>query len=291
MIMKANSAIGGYGNDYSELIGFLLIFFFVAIVVMLVTRLLTVIAKSFTLRKAGHAYWGAAFVPIWGDWCMAETTMSGSEMRILVIVSSILEVVATFFAPYAADESPVYLLALCIVPFAKECLLAYSAARSFGHSAWFAAGLVILPFIFWPILGFGNAPYLGYGVATGKRGPDFPRSIRYGSYDPSNRPPQMQPGLSEWGTVPPAGSAPWQGGYAGMPQQPSEPQFPTGEHGGAGYRAYDGTGTAFGAETADMHDPYSPDAHGEGQPADAVEGTDDDVNHRNQGLDDWGGWR
>ena len=34
-------------------------------------------------------------------------------------------------------------------------------SKSFGKDEGFTAGLVILGFIFWPILGFGSAKYLG----------------------------------------------------------------------------------------------------------------------------------
>ena len=37
-------------------------------------------------------------------------------------------------------------------------------SKSFGKDEGFTAGLVFLGFIFWPILGFGSASYLGpYG--------------------------------------------------------------------------------------------------------------------------------
>ena len=38
-------------------------------------------------------------------------------------------------------------------------------SKSFGKSEGFTVGLVILPFIFWPILGFGDAKYLGPSAA------------------------------------------------------------------------------------------------------------------------------
>ena len=34
-------------------------------------------------------------------------------------------------------------------------------AKSFGKDTGFGIGLVFLGFIFWPILGFGNATYIG----------------------------------------------------------------------------------------------------------------------------------
>jgi hypothetical protein len=40
-------------------------------------------------------------------------------------------------------------------------VLTYNLARSFKKGVWFTWGLIMLPFIFWPILGFGNADYHG----------------------------------------------------------------------------------------------------------------------------------
>ncbi|WP_316735306.1 DUF5684 domain-containing protein [Pedobacter aquatilis] len=38
-------------------------------------------------------------------------------------------------------------------------------SKSFGKSEGFTVGLVIFPYIFWPILGFGDAKYLGPSAA------------------------------------------------------------------------------------------------------------------------------
>ncbi|WP_316798885.1 DUF5684 domain-containing protein [Pedobacter frigidisoli] len=43
-------------------------------------------------------------------------------------------------------------------------------SKSFGKSEGFTVGLVIFPYIFWPILGFGNATYLGPSAAEAQNG-------------------------------------------------------------------------------------------------------------------------
>lgn len=40
-------------------------------------------------------------------------------------------------------------------------VMTYDLARSFGKGMAFAWGLIVLPFVFWPILGFGDAEYRG----------------------------------------------------------------------------------------------------------------------------------
>ena len=55
--------------------------------------------------------------------------------------------------------------------------------KSFGKSEGYTVGILLLPFIFYPLLAFGNNPYLGPSAAEAKR-----------SYDPFN-PPTIPPAL------------------------------------------------------------------------------------------------
>jgi len=43
-------------------------------------------------------------------------------------------------------------------------------SKSFGKSEGFTVGLVIFPYIFWPILGFGDARYIGPSAAEAQNG-------------------------------------------------------------------------------------------------------------------------
>lgn len=62
---------------------------------------------------------------------------------------------------------PGYWTLLCLVPLVNIVFLIWlynMISKSFGKDEGFTAGLVILGIIFWPILGFGSARYLGpYG--------------------------------------------------------------------------------------------------------------------------------
>jgi hypothetical protein len=50
-------------------------------------------------------------------------------------------------------------------------MLCIDLAKSFGKGAGFGIGMVILPFIFIPILGFGSAQYVGPAASTGAARP------------------------------------------------------------------------------------------------------------------------
>jgi len=57
-----------------------------------------------------------------------------------------------------------------IVSFVIQIIVAIDLAKSFGKGAGFGIGLAFLPFIFGPILGFGDASYQGPAAAAGGTG-------------------------------------------------------------------------------------------------------------------------
>lgn len=59
-------------------------------------------------------------------------------------------------------KKPVWWIVLFLIPivnFIAAVLLAIEIAKNFGKASSFAIGLILLPFIFYPILGFGDAQY------------------------------------------------------------------------------------------------------------------------------------
>lgn len=71
-------------------------------------------------------------------------------------------------------KKPTWWIFLMIIPFVNfiiMILIALSLAKNFGKSEGFAVGLILLPFIFYPILAFGDAVYVGDG--NGKQASDL----------------------------------------------------------------------------------------------------------------------
>jgi len=74
-------------------------------------------------------------------------------------------------------------------------------SKSFGKSEGFTVGLVIFPYIFWPILGFSDAKYLGPSAAEAQNGgfgnnpfnnPNNPFNKPFGNQDtPNDTPPPV----------------------------------------------------------------------------------------------------
>ena len=72
-----------------------------------------------------------------------------------------------FYNGYVLFEiagKPGWWLLLLLVPLVNIVIVVIASiglARSFGKQDMFAAGLVLLPFIFYPILAFGESEYVG----------------------------------------------------------------------------------------------------------------------------------
>jgi len=80
----------------------------------------------------------AAIVPIWNIW---------------VLVTGV------------AKKEPLWFV-LMLIPFVNiviSIMVILEVAKKFGKSGGYAAGLIFLPFIFWPMLGFGGSVYEGGG--------------------------------------------------------------------------------------------------------------------------------
>lgn len=127
-------------------IGVIIFLVFIAIIA-LAAAIVQLIATMKIFKKAGKPGW-AAFVPGYSNVLSCE--IGGVDPRWVLIY--------------------LYGACLCIVPFIGwlayvavavyyAILVNVSIARAFGKSDGFAVGLILLPVIFYPILGFGSAKY------------------------------------------------------------------------------------------------------------------------------------
>lgn len=59
---------------------------------------------------------------------------------------------------------------LCLIPFVNIIFIIWihnMVSKSFGKTEGFTVGLVLLGFVFWPLLGFGDAKYIGpFGMSV-----------------------------------------------------------------------------------------------------------------------------
>jgi hypothetical protein len=103
-------------------------------VIYLIIGLLMIIAMWKVYTKAGKPGW-AVIIPIYN-----------------AIV--LLEIV----------DKPLWWIILMLIPLVNviiSIIVTVELAKKFGQSVGFAIGLILLPIIFYPILGFGGAKYSG----------------------------------------------------------------------------------------------------------------------------------
>lgn len=120
--------------------------------------IISVISMWRLFEKAGKPGW-ASIVPIYSSIVMIE------------IVGKPMIWILWLLIPCTAPIFTIWLLNLFL--------------KSFGKSEGYTVGVILFPFIFLPMLAFGNNPYLGPTAAEAKMGfgPNF------GANNPFNQPP------------------------------------------------------------------------------------------------------
>ena len=104
------------------------------IICCLIVGLISIIGQWKVFEKAGQPGW-AAIIPIYNIYIMTKIGGKPGWWTILCLL-------LPFFVIWIFNM----------------------ISKSFGKDEWFTAGLFFLGFIFWPILGFGDAKYEGpYG--------------------------------------------------------------------------------------------------------------------------------
>ncbi|MCO5946122.1 DUF5684 domain-containing protein [Mucilaginibacter flavidus] len=141
-----------------------------ALIPILIVAVITIVGKWKVYEKAGKPGW-AALIPVY-TWIV-----------MLEIVGKPVWWVILFFIPCVNIVFIIWTLNL--------------VSKSFGQSEGFTIGLILLSFIFWPILGFGSYQYLGPSAAEAgglrPRDPFNSPNVNNNYQDPfSNNPPPPQ---------------------------------------------------------------------------------------------------
>jgi len=102
------------------------------LVIYLVLMLVAIIGMWKVFVKAGQPGWGC-IIPIFNIYCLVK--IAGKEWWWLLL----------YFIP--------------LVNIVIAILVLSGISRNFGKGTGFTLGLIFLPFIFFPILGFGDATY------------------------------------------------------------------------------------------------------------------------------------
>ena len=117
-------------SGYAVAAGILIVYFIVVLAIAILV--LAGMWKMFV--KAGKPGWGA-IVPFYNMYCLFEMSFGNGWLFLLCFV-------------------PLVNVVMGIIMYVK-------LAQAFGKSGGFAVGLIFLSFIFIPMLGFGDAEYVG----------------------------------------------------------------------------------------------------------------------------------
>ncbi|UOE50166.1 DUF5684 domain-containing protein [Mucilaginibacter sp. SMC90] len=140
------------------------------------------------------AIFGAFFIPcliIWvivviGSWKVYTKAGKPGWASIIPIYNIIvlLEIIG----------KPIWWIIMLLIPCANIIFgiwMINLLSKSFGKSEGFTIGLIILPFIFYPVLGFGSATYLGPSAKEAQGAKPFNPNDYRDPFNNQNNPPSQ----------------------------------------------------------------------------------------------------
>jgi hypothetical protein len=125
------------------------------LVILIVISLIVAFWK--VLKKAGRSGW-IAIVPFYNLWTLSEIGSQPGWWGLLIIFS---------YGWLDSKEKIIYRL-FSLICFVIYVQISQSVARNFKKSSFFGVVLAILPFIGYPILGYGQATYKRISKPTKK---------------------------------------------------------------------------------------------------------------------------
>lgn len=140
----------------SSVYAILAAFGLVIMLVALVISVISIVANWKIFSKAGRPGW-AVLIPIYNIYVMSDIIFGNITYFVTVLIVWVVSMVGSFsgigvISSLAALASIVVYIVYCV-----------KLSNVFGKSGGFAVGLVLLPVIFFPILGFGSSEYIGPG--------------------------------------------------------------------------------------------------------------------------------
>lgn len=141
---------------------FFLLFMMIISLIAIAAGVLTIIGEWKVFEKTGRPGW-AAIVPYYNQWVLYEI---GNYPPLLILISvgkSLLAFIAGFIAPFMdyndAFVAP-YMILMSLSSMASiatlviNILVSLNIAKKFNKSSGYGVGLALLPYVFYPMLGF-----------------------------------------------------------------------------------------------------------------------------------------
>lgn len=125
----------------------------VVILIFIALAIVNVVARWKTVNKLGGAGWSQV-VPIYSEWVLSSVACCAQN---LCIAFTALDAASYLFGAIDGDSFQMIAGACGVALFVIRCIVLNQLAKRFGKGTGFTVGLVILPTIFYAILGFGSA--------------------------------------------------------------------------------------------------------------------------------------
>jgi hypothetical protein len=117
------------------------------LLVWLVVAVIMIVSMWKIFEKAGRAGW-ASLIPLYNTWVLAEIAGKPGWWALV------------FLLAWIPVLGPIAALIVSVI-------LSIELAKSFGKEPAYAALLILLPIVGYPMLGFGDAKYVGAGGKAG----------------------------------------------------------------------------------------------------------------------------
>lgn len=126
----------------------------------LLLGLLVIAATWRILKKSGNKGW-KALIPVYADYMLIKISWKKKYFWWLIVLA-FLSGAMSGVAPYLPEYAQILVIVdwilwipILVISIKAEVRL----AKAFGKGGGFAVGMILLPWIFYPILGFGKAKY------------------------------------------------------------------------------------------------------------------------------------
>ena len=151
---------------FPNLAGQTLLVVAIALSIVIAVYLLFAISEWKMFTKMGEKGW-KAFIPLYNVYILLKRCSKVSYFGQMIIAGVVYSIVNILFSLNVINAEATGLSIVCnlIQLVASICLLVldikmmHGISKSFGHGTGFTVGLVLLPFIFQLVLGFGSSEY------------------------------------------------------------------------------------------------------------------------------------
>ena len=131
-----------------------------AAAVILILSILMIAALWKIFKKAGTGGW-KALIPVYNEYTLFKISWKPRYFWISLLLGlavSVLGEISAYLSDYAMFFA-IAMFACAIIALVIEIKVIFKLAKAFRKGVGFGLGLLFLPVIFYPILGFGKAKY------------------------------------------------------------------------------------------------------------------------------------